>query len=59
VLPKPNEQELWEEMTTRVTVTSSSRADVETTMSWDTRTTAGGAVGTQSTAAPLRFTLER
>ena len=59
VLPKPNEQELWEEMTTRVTVTSSSRADVETTMSWDTRTTSGSAVGTQSTTAPLRFTLER
>lgn len=59
VLPKPNEQELWEEMTTRVTVTSSYRADVETTTSRDTRTTDGAAVGTRSTPAPLRFTLER
>jgi hypothetical protein len=59
VLPKPNEQELWEEMTTRVTVTSSYQADVETTMSRGTRTTGGVAVGARSTAAPLRFTLER
>jgi hypothetical protein len=59
VLPKPNEQELWEEMTTRVTVTSSHQADVETTMSRDTRTTSGAAVGARTTAAPLRFTLER
>ncbi len=58
VLPKPNKQELWEEMTNRVTVTSSYQADVETTMSRNTRTTASAAVGTWSTAGPLRFTLE-
>jgi hypothetical protein len=43
----------------RVTVTSSYQADVETTVSRDMRTAGGAAVGERSTAAPLRFTLDR
>jgi hypothetical protein len=38
VLPKPNGQELWEETTTRVRTSSSFEAEVETTMSRETRT---------------------
>jgi len=59
VLSTPSEQELWEDMTARVTVASPCQADAETTMSRDTRTTGGGAVGTRSAAAPRRLTLER
>ena len=59
VLPKPDEQELWEKIPTRITVTSSYQADVETTMGRDPRTTGGAAVGERSTAAPPRFTLDR
>jgi hypothetical protein len=59
VLPRPNEQELWEEMTTRVTVTSSHQADVEAMVSRETRTIGGDVVGARSTAGLLRFTLER
>lgn len=51
-LPTPNSQELWEEMITRVTVTHPYQRDMETTMSRDTRTTGGTAVGERSTAAP-------
>lgn len=52
MLPTPNSQELWEEMITRVTVTHPYQRDMETTMSRDTRTTGGTAVGERSTAAP-------
>ena len=59
VLPKPNDQELWEETTTHVRTTSSWEADVETTISRETRTVGGAVVGTRSTAAPIRFRLNR
>jgi hypothetical protein len=59
VLPRPNEQELWEETTTDVRTTSSIHADVETKISRETRTVAGAVVGTRSTAAPIRFRLDR
>jgi hypothetical protein len=59
VLPKPNDQELWEETTTHVRTTSSFQTDVETTISRETRTVGGAVVGTRSTAAPIRFRLDR
>jgi len=59
VLPKPGDQELWEETTTQVRTTSSFQADVETTISRETRTVGGAVVGTRSTAAPIRFRLDR
>lgn len=59
VLPKPNDQELWEETTIHVRTTSSFQADVEAVISRETRTAAGAVVGTRSTAAPIRFRLER
>jgi hypothetical protein len=59
VLPKPNDQELWEETTTHVRTTSSSQADVEATISRETRTVGGVVVGTRPAAAPIRFRLDR
>ena len=54
-----NDQELWEETTTHVRMTSSSQAEVLTTISRETRTVAGAVVETRSTAAPIRFRLDR
>jgi RNA polymerase-binding transcription factor DksA len=59
VLPKPNDQELWEETTTHLRTTPSGQTEVETTMSQETRTLGGAVVGTRSTAAPIRFRLDR
>jgi hypothetical protein len=59
VRPLPNEQELWEEMTTIVRPASYWRIDVEVSRSRETRNTAGVVVGTPSTSAPTKFTLER
>jgi hypothetical protein len=59
VLSQPNDQELWEEMTTVVRPTSYLRADVEVVRSRETRATSGALVGTPAVPAPSKFTLER
>ena len=59
VLGQPNDQELWEETTTIVRPGSYGRTDVEVARSRATRTTSGAIVGTPSTSAPVKFTLER
>jgi hypothetical protein len=59
VLPRANDQELWEEITTIVRPASYWRSDVEVVRSRETHTTAGALVGTRSTNAPVKFTLER
>ena len=59
VLGQANDQELWEETTTIVRPVSYLRTDVEVARSRATRTTSGAIVGTPSTAAPSKFTLER
>jgi len=59
VLARPNDQELWEETTTVVRPTSSSRSEVEVARSRETRTTAGVLVGARSAGAPVKFTVER
>jgi len=59
VLGQPYDQELWEETTTIVRPGSYGRSDVEVTRSRATRTTSGALVGTPSTSAPVKFTLER
>ena len=59
VLPGPSGQELWEEMTTHIVVTSPFQTEVEMMMTRETRSTGGAVVGPRSTAAPMRFRLER
>lgn len=59
VLPRPNDQELWEEITTVVRPLSYWRSDVEVGRSRESRTVAGAPVGARSSSAPARFTLER
>jgi len=59
VLSRPNDQEVWEETTTVIRPASYWRADVEVVVARETRTTAGALVGSRSTAAPLRFSVER
>jgi hypothetical protein len=59
VLAQPNDQELWEETTTMVRPASYWRTDVEVARSRETRTTSGALVGTPSTSAPSKFSLER
>ena len=59
VLPGPSGQELWEEMTTHIVVTSPFQTEGEMMMTRETRTTGGAVVGPRSTAAPMRFRLER
>lgn len=58
VMPRPSNQEQWEETTTAIRPVSFWRTDVEVTAMRDTRTS-GGAPGTRATAAPLRFSVER
>jgi hypothetical protein len=57
--PRPGDQEQWDETTTAVRPTSYSRTDVEIAQAREMRSTAGAAVGTRSTAAPIRFSLDR
>src|SRR6266545_309187 len=59
VLAQPSDRELWEETNTTVRPASYLRTDVEVVRSRETRTTAGAQVGTRSTSAPIRFSLER
>lgn len=59
VLAQPNDRELWEETNISVRPASYLRTDVEVVRNRETRTTAGGQVGTRSTSAPIRFSLER
>ncbi len=59
VLAQPNDQELWEEMTTIVRPTSYWRTDVEVARSRETRSTSGALVGTPSVSAPSKFAIER
>jgi hypothetical protein len=58
-LAQPNDQEMWEETTTFVRPASQWRTDMEVVRSRETRTAAGVLVGTRSTSAPVRFTVER
>jgi hypothetical protein len=59
VLGQPNDQELWEETTTIVRPVSFLRTDVEVTRSRATRGPGGALVGSPSTSAPSKFSLER
>jgi hypothetical protein len=59
VLAQPNDRELWEETNTAVRPASYLRTDVEVVRTREMRTTAGAQVGTRSTSAPVRFSLER
>jgi hypothetical protein len=59
VLTQPNDRELWEETNTAVQPASYLRTDVEVVRSRETRTSAGALVGSRSTSAPVRFSLER
>jgi hypothetical protein len=59
VLPKPNSQEQWEETVTQIRPVSFYRTDVEIATSRETRTTAGAAVGTRTTSAPAKLSVER
>jgi hypothetical protein len=59
VLTQPNDRELWEETNTAVRPASYLRTDVEVVRSRETRTSAGALVGSRSTPAPVRFSLER
>jgi hypothetical protein len=59
VLGQPNDRELWEETNIAVRPVSYLRTDVEVVRNRETRTTAGAQVGTRSTPAPIRFSLER
>jgi hypothetical protein len=59
VLPQANDREVWQETTTAVRPASYWRTDVEVVRSRETRTTAGAPVEARSTAAPVRFALER
>lgn len=59
VLPRPNEQELWEETTTVVRPASYWRSDVEVTRSLETRNKAGAVVGARSPGTTVKFPLER
>lgn len=59
VLARPNDQELWEETTTVMRPVSYWRTDVEVSRNRETRTTTGALVGTRSTSAPVKFSVER
>jgi hypothetical protein len=59
VVTQPNDQELWEETTTIIRPVSYWKTDVELSRSRETRTAAGSLVGSPSTAAPAKFSLER
>jgi hypothetical protein len=59
VLAQPNDRELWEETNIAVRPASYLRTDVEVVRNRETRTSAGAQVGTRSTSAPIRFSLER
>ena len=59
VLAQPNDQELWEEITTIVRPTSYWRTDVEVVRSRETRNAAGTVVGAPAVSAPGKFSLER
>ncbi len=59
VTPRPNNQEQWEEIVTQIRPVSYWRTDVEVSAGRETRTTTGTLVGTRSTSAPARFSLER
>jgi hypothetical protein len=58
VLAQPNDQELWEEMTTSVRAASYWRTDVEVTRSRQTHSASGVPVGAPSVSAPITFALE-
>ena len=58
VMPRPSNQEQWEETTTAIRPVSFWRTDVEVTAARDTRIV-GGAPGARATTAPLRFSVER
>ncbi|MGH7895718.1 MAG: hypothetical protein ACREQL_13685 [Candidatus Binatia bacterium] len=59
VLPRPNSQEQWEETVTQIRPVSFYRTDAEITTSRETRTTAGAPVGTRTTGAPVKLSVER
>jgi len=58
VVPKPNSQEQWEETVTQIRPVSF-RTDVEVVVGREMRTTAGAPVGTRTTGAPVKFSVER
>ena len=59
VLPRPNNQEQWDETILTVAPRSYWRSDVDLTASRQTRTTAGAAAGAPTVTGPIRFSLER
>lgn len=58
VLPKPNSQEQWDEIVTQIRPVSF-RTDIEVVVGREIRTTAGTPVGTRTTGAPAKFSVER
>jgi len=56
---RPGDQAQWDETTTAVRLTSYSKTDVEIAQAQETRSAAGAPVGPRSTAAPIRFSLDR
>ena len=58
ILPRPNDQELWEETSLLLRPVSYWRTDAELTTTRQTRTSTGAPVGAPSAQGPTRFSLE-
>ena len=59
LLPKPNNQEQWEETVTQIRPISYWRTDVEVSTSRETRSAAGALVGARVTGTPVKLSVER
>ncbi len=59
VVPRPGNQELWEESTMVIRPASYWRTDVELGIARETRSSTGAIVTPRATSAPVRFSLER
>ena len=59
VLPRPNNQEQWEELSITLVPTSYWRTDVELTVTRQIRAATGAAIGSPAVLGPTRFSLER
>jgi hypothetical protein len=59
VLPRPNNQEQWEELSITLVPASYWRTDVELTVTRQIRAATGAAIGSPAVLGPTRFSLER
>ena len=59
IVPRPGDQELWEESATVVRPASYWRTDVEVGLRRQLRSAAGAAVGAPTATGPVKFSLER